>query len=72
MKTRMTIFTSLLLAGFAFTSCDDDNDNYTPYYMKNTRMHNVLTGNCNAIITWQTFATIISRKKHGLTPKANG
>ena len=30
MKTRMTIFTSLLLAGFAFTSCDDDNDNYTP------------------------------------------
>ena len=29
MKTRMTIFTSLLLAGFAFTSCDDDNDNYT-------------------------------------------
>ena len=30
MKTRMTIFASLLLAGFAFTSCDDDNDNYTP------------------------------------------
>ena len=30
MKTRMTIFTSLLLAGFAFTSCDDDNDNDTP------------------------------------------
>lgn len=30
MKTRMTIFTSLLLGGFAFTSCDDDNDNYTP------------------------------------------
>ena len=30
MKTRMTIFASLLLAGFTFTSCDDDNDNYTP------------------------------------------
>lgn len=31
MKTRMTIFASLLLAGFIFTSCDDDNDdNYTP------------------------------------------
>ena len=30
MKTRMTIFTSLLIAGFAYTSCDDDNDNYTP------------------------------------------
>ena len=30
MKTRMTIFTSLLLAGFAFTSCEDDNNNYTP------------------------------------------
>ena len=30
MKTRMTIFVSLLLAGFAFTSCDDSDDNYTP------------------------------------------
>ena len=31
MKTRMTIFASLLLASFAFTGCDDDNDdNYTP------------------------------------------
>jgi len=31
MKTKMTIFASLLLAGFAFTSCDDDkDDNYTP------------------------------------------
>ena len=30
MKIRMTIFASLLLAGFTFTSCDDDNDNYTP------------------------------------------
>ena len=30
MKTRMTIFVSLLLAGFTFTSCDDNDDNYTP------------------------------------------
>ena len=30
MKTRMTIFASLLLAGFTFTSCDDNDDNYTP------------------------------------------
>ena len=30
MKTRMTIFVSLLLAGFAFTSCEDSDDNYTP------------------------------------------
>ncbi len=30
MKTRMTIFASLLLAGFTFTSCDDSDDNYTP------------------------------------------
>ena len=78
MKTRMTIFTSLLLAGFAFTSCDDDNDNYTPgeeivnvLYEKYPNAQRV-DWNCNAIITWQTFATIISRKKHGLTPKANG
>ena len=28
MKTRMTIFASLLLAGFTFTSCDDNDDNY--------------------------------------------
>lgn len=30
MKTRMTIFASLLVAGLAFTSCDDNDDNYTP------------------------------------------
>ena len=30
MKTRMTIFVSLLLAGFAFTSREDSDDNYTP------------------------------------------
>ena len=30
MKARMTIFASLLLAGFTFTSCDDNDDNYTP------------------------------------------
>lgn len=31
MKTKMTIFASLLLAGFVFTGCnDDDDDNYTP------------------------------------------
>ena len=30
MKTIMTIFVSILLAGFAFTSCEDSDDNYTP------------------------------------------
>lgn len=42
MKTRNILFTALLLAGFAFTGCDDDNDdhdNYTP----DPQIVNVLT-----------------------------
>ena len=73
MKTRMTIFASLLLAGFAFTSCDDDNDNYTP----DEKIVNVLyekypNAHCNTTTMWLTSMTITSRRKHGLTPKANG
>lgn len=30
MRTRNLLFTALLVSGFAFTSCDDDDDNYTP------------------------------------------
>lgn len=30
MRTRNLLFTALLVSGFAFTSCDDNDDNYTP------------------------------------------
>lgn len=30
MRTRNLLFTALLVSGFAFTSCDDDDNNYTP------------------------------------------
>ena len=30
MRTKNFLFTALLLSGFAFTSCDDNDDNYTP------------------------------------------
>lgn len=30
MRTRNLLFTALLVSGFAFASCDDDDDNYTP------------------------------------------
>ena len=40
MKTKMTIFASLLLAGFVFTGCnDDDDDNYTPDEKKGNALH---------------------------------
>lgn len=30
MRTRNLLFTALLVSGFAFASCDDDDNNYTP------------------------------------------
>ena len=78
MKTRMTIFASLLLAGFTFTSCDDNDDNYTP----DEKIVNVLYEKYpNAQrVDWELqhdhyvadSTTTTSRKKRGLTPKENG
>ena len=58
----MTIFASLLLASFAFTGCDDDNDdNYTP----DEKIVNVLQEKYpNARMFATTLRQVISANEH--------